>query len=298
MTHINQRRDSAANWAFYNPVLQDGELGWERDTKKAKMGNGTDDWNTLPYIVTGEVTSINGQIGDVVLPVGVSSVNGQTGAVTIVSDVNSVNTQTGHVVLTKGDLGLDQVDNTSDTDKPVSTAVTAAIASAVSAALLAAHPIGSIYMSADSTNPASLFGGAWAPWGQGRVPVSVNTSETEFNAVEKTGGVKTNTLDTANLPSHTHSIPSHSHSTSNHKHDLEAGFNTRQNLTTGGSTQYVYSWSFTGSGNNVTMRSGSSANAGSGSTGNWSGTTGSRGSGTPVDNLQPYITCYMWKRVS
>lgn len=39
------------------------------------------------------------------------------------SDVTSVNTQTGDVVLTKSDIGLDQVDNTSDADKPISNAV-------------------------------------------------------------------------------------------------------------------------------------------------------------------------------
>ena len=41
MTHINQRRDTAAQWAFENPVLQNGELGWETDTRQAKLGNVT-----------------------------------------------------------------------------------------------------------------------------------------------------------------------------------------------------------------------------------------------------------------
>lgn len=43
------RRDTAANWTANNPVLLDGELGWERDTRKVKMGNGTSAWNSLPY---------------------------------------------------------------------------------------------------------------------------------------------------------------------------------------------------------------------------------------------------------
>lgn len=51
MTHINQRRDTAAQWAFENPVLQNGELGWETDTRQAKLGNGTVPWNDLPYAV-------------------------------------------------------------------------------------------------------------------------------------------------------------------------------------------------------------------------------------------------------
>jgi len=51
MTHINQRRDTAANWATANPVLQLGEVGWETDTRKAKLGNGSTAWNALPYAV-------------------------------------------------------------------------------------------------------------------------------------------------------------------------------------------------------------------------------------------------------
>ena len=53
------------------------------------------------------------------------------------------------------------------------------------------YPVGSIYMSVNSTNPSSLFGGTWVPWGSGRVPVGVNTSDGNFNFVEKTGGAST-----------------------------------------------------------------------------------------------------------
>lgn len=43
------RRDTAAAWTLANPVLADGELGWERDTQQFKVGNGTTPWNSLPY---------------------------------------------------------------------------------------------------------------------------------------------------------------------------------------------------------------------------------------------------------
>lgn len=88
MTHINQRRDSASNWTAANPVLHLGEVGWEVDTKKAKLGDGTTAWIDLDYIVRGEVLSVNGE--------------------------------TGTVVLDKTDIGLGAVDNTPDTNKPVS----------------------------------------------------------------------------------------------------------------------------------------------------------------------------------
>ena len=46
---IQLRRDSAAAWALANPILADGEIGWERDTHRFKVGNGTATWSLLPY---------------------------------------------------------------------------------------------------------------------------------------------------------------------------------------------------------------------------------------------------------
>ena len=51
-------------------------------------------------------------------------------------------------------------------------------------------PVGSIYLSVNSTNPTSYYGGTWVLIGQGRTIVGVDTSQTEFNAPEKTGGEK------------------------------------------------------------------------------------------------------------
>lgn len=44
-----QRYDTAAQWVINNPVLLQGEIGIESDTKKFKFGNGVSDWNTLQY---------------------------------------------------------------------------------------------------------------------------------------------------------------------------------------------------------------------------------------------------------
>ena len=59
------------------------------------------------------------------------------------------------------------------------------------AIFLASHPIGSLFETTVSTNPGTLYGGTWAAWGGGRVPVGVNTADSDFNTVEKTGGKKT-----------------------------------------------------------------------------------------------------------
>lgn len=46
---IQLRNDTAENWTNANPVLLKGEMGVESDTKKIKIGNGTDHWTTLKY---------------------------------------------------------------------------------------------------------------------------------------------------------------------------------------------------------------------------------------------------------
>ena len=46
---IQQRRDTAARWAQYNPILLEGEVGYELDTDQYKVGDGVNAWNALPY---------------------------------------------------------------------------------------------------------------------------------------------------------------------------------------------------------------------------------------------------------
>ena len=281
MTHINQRRDTEAQWAFENPVLHQGEVGWETDTRKAKLGDGTTPWNDLEYAV--------------------ASSGG---------DVASVNGKTGVVVLDKTDIGLGNVDNTADADKPVSAATAAAISAAISAALLASHPVGAIYMSVTNTNPGTFLGGTWIAWGGGRVPTGVDISQTEFNTVEKTGGAKTHVLTTAELPSHMHGM-AHTHDMA---HTHGAGSLTvpdhthpiRRAPAVGGNATSVANGN-SPSGHPVVQTLGSGALPVTGTTGGSSATdtggssvpnTSSAGSGNAHNNLAPYITCYMFKRTA
>ena len=43
------KRDTASDWTAANPVLSDGEIGYEWDTRKLKFGDGTTPWIALPY---------------------------------------------------------------------------------------------------------------------------------------------------------------------------------------------------------------------------------------------------------
>lgn len=69
----------------------------------------------------------------------------------------------------------------------------------------ALYPVGSIYMSTANVNPSTFITGTtWVAWGSGKVPVGVDTSDTSFNTVEKTGGEKTHTLTESEMPKHNH----------------------------------------------------------------------------------------------
>ena len=48
-TTIQVRRDTAANWTSTNPTLAAGEIGFESDTNKIKIGNGSSTWTALNY---------------------------------------------------------------------------------------------------------------------------------------------------------------------------------------------------------------------------------------------------------
>lgn len=120
------------------------------------------------------------------------------------------------------------------------------------------YPVGAIYMSVSSTSPASLFGGTWTQWGSGRVPIGINSSDSDFKTVEKTGGEKEHTLTVGEMPSH--------------KHDFGQQF-TGMPVSSGNYGYYMIAGTRTDAIKNT-------------------------GGNQPHNNLQPYITCYMWKRVS
>ena len=55
---ILSRVDTAAAFTTANPILADGEAGWERDTRRIKIGDGVTDWNTLAYSFEETVTTL------------------------------------------------------------------------------------------------------------------------------------------------------------------------------------------------------------------------------------------------
>lgn len=120
------------------------------------------------------------------------------------------------------------------------------------------HRVGDIIFSTSDENPSTIYGGTWVAWGEGQVPVGVDTSDSDFNTVEKTGGEKEHTLTVDEMPSH--------------KHDFGQQFATTSNL----SGAYGY-YMIAGTQTDVIKNTGGNQ---------------------PHNNLQPYITCYMWKRTA
>ena len=78
----------------------------------------------------------------------------------------------------------------------------------VTATIANAYPVGSIYMNcSNATNPGTLLGfGTWSAFGEGRVLIGIDSSDTDFDTAEETGGSKTHTLTEAQLPSHRHKV--------------------------------------------------------------------------------------------
>ena len=156
---MQQRRGTAAQWISTNsgngPVLNSGEIGYESDTNKFKIGDGVNHWVTLPYFVDlnsmiagapGLLNSIDelaAALGDdpaFFTTVATNLTNHQNDTTSIhgIADTSLLVTTTGTQTLTnktittpaglvKGDVGLGNVDNTSDANKPVSTATQTAL---------------------------------------------------------------------------------------------------------------------------------------------------------------------------
>lgn len=122
------------------------------------------------------------------------------------------------------------------------------------------YAVGDLYLTTNTTNPNLLFGGVWQLFGPGRCLVCVDTSQTEFNTVKKTGGTKTENI-------------------------------TTNQITKANSQMFI------------------PTDVGSTAEGWWRGEIKSYGSGSykigeagfggqSHNNLQPFITCYVWLRTA
>jgi hypothetical protein len=73
-TRMQQRRGTASQWTTANPVLNAGEIGWESDTNKLKIGDGTNTWSSLDYFI--DETALDTTLGDYVETADLAVANG------------------------------------------------------------------------------------------------------------------------------------------------------------------------------------------------------------------------------
>jgi len=145
--------------------------------------------------------------------------------------------------------------------------------------------VGDVHVSTVSTNPATSLGyGTWTSFGAGRVLVGLDSSDTDFDTSEETGGSKTHTLTTDEMPSHTHIQDSHNHLQNQHRHGLPvsgsttAGYAGFFRSASGAETKYT----------NYTTPTNQATTA----------TNQNTGGGSAHTILNPYIVVYMWKRTA
>ena len=147
------------------------------------------------------------------------------------------------------------------------------------AIFLVSHPVGSLFETTVSTNPGTLYGGTWAAWGGGRVPVGVNTADSDFNTVEKTGGKKTE------------------------RHEFKIGYKGYYGTTVGSDDNMIQAYKYSTSSYGTYAYEGSTqagVNAGIQAAANTMevAQASSTGDTSATSIVQPYITCYIWKRTT
>lgn len=168
------------------------------------------------------------------------------------------------------------------------------------------YPVGSVYETMDSSfDPNKKWGGTWVRI-KGRVLVGVDENDAYFDVPEKTGGYKKPSIKVENLPSHSH--------------DVKVGVTINETKLEGGANNIAgqdANWGVTAQGNGIVTNKGDTngfypstrKTAEKYHDGFWIKAThkhtasttvscASTGGGKGFEVLQPYITCYIWKRTA
>ncbi len=123
------------------------------------------------------------------------------------------------------------------------------------------YKVGDLFLTTRNENPSLRFGGTWELFGKGKTLVCVDEDDNDFNVVNKTGGEKAHKLTVSEIPSHSHA-------------------------------QYVTA----NSGYGVGLRQDYNGEQGEYGQYPQGVETALAGGGQLHNNLQPYITCYIWIR--
>ena len=173
-----------------------------------------------------------------------------------------------------------------------------------------AWPVGSVFLSVVSTDPATLLGfGTWTQIAGGKFLVGQTGADVDFDTAEETGGSKTS----AALLAHTHGItdPGHNHTQNAHTHTQNSHTHTSLQVQGGTTASTAGTHIMTSTATGGSSRAATSPEAANSATAtnqnatatNNATTTGitatdSAGSGASFPILPPYLVVYIWKRTA
>ena len=160
-------------------------------------------------------------------------------------------------------------------------ATTAFVDTATSAA---AYPVGAIFTTvtayADSAAVVTAIGGTtWVAFAAGKMLIGLDSSDTDFDTAEETGGAKTHTLTASEIPDH------------NHVYKYVNGQGSGSGVNFAGSStalSFNYKKTDTDSITNTTNHSRDETSI----------TSGTYPGGGSHSIMNPYIAVYMWKRTA
>ena len=190
------------------------------------------------------------------------------------------------------------------------------------------YPIGSIYISTSMFSVKEVeevIGGEWEVYGTGKTLVGIDTNQTEFNTIDKSGGAKSvsytpagsvggTTLTTDQIPSHTHSYDKAGANTGSHtltiaeipshNHELLQQSGAYMGYAIGsGPTFYDLTGGFnfgytanTGGGGGHTHPISTASTATGAAGGGGAHSHSFTGTEATISTLQPYVTVYMYRR--
>ena len=127
-------------------------------------------------------------------------------------------------------------------------------------------PINKVEVFFDDLDHSNFLGCTWEMVSQGRVPIGIDKSDTDFNTIGKTGGEKTHKLTIDEMPTHDHNVTK----------------NTNDNLVLMAQAQNKFG----------------DAGTGTGSGWYWNRGVPKQGGNKSHNNLQPYIVMAFWRRIA
>ncbi len=141
----------------------------------------------------------------------------------------------------------------------------------ISALFLLMHPVGTSYVSENATSPAELYGGTWE-----QIKDSFILAAGDTYAAGSKGGEANHTLANNEMPSHSHIVTAYY----NYGWNFKVGFELGEMFT---SLNHI----------NITGSQSIGTDTGRGYLG-----TNNSGGGQPHNNMPPYYSMYIWRRVA